>query len=167
MFDKEYIFYGKHAMMADKLKAKLDDEIGRGFFSTIYDIYQIAPIVGLIYSRKGKRDKGSETRKVFADKMMNEKENLLFNYRNMMLKLYHDNSQVDAMKIAFRLDHKDEEREGYDKLYDAYVLGGLEEIYERIFEHDNPTTVDDYIMNMYEFIEDLNVRLYGFKGDLE
>lgn len=167
MFDKEYVFYGKHAKMADKLKAKLDDEIGRGFFSTIYEIYQVAPIVGLIYSRKGKRDKGSETTKVFADKMMNEKENLLFNYRNVMLKLYHDNSQVDAMKIAFRLDHKDEEREEYDKLYDAYVLGGLEEIYERIFEQENPSTVEDYIMNLYEFIEDLNVRLYGFKGGLE
>ena len=71
------------------------------------------------------------------------------------------------MKIAFRLDHKDEEREEYDKLYDAYVLGGLEEIYERIFEHENPSTVGDYIMNLYEFIEDLNVRLYGFQGDLE
>ena len=50
MFDKEYIFYGKHAMMADKLKAKLDDEVGRGFFGTIYDIYHLAPIVGLIYA---------------------------------------------------------------------------------------------------------------------
>ena len=85
MFDKEYVFYGKHAKMIDRLKANLSDEIGRGFFNTTYDIYQVAPLVGWLYNRRADVDKTGETTKIFPDKMLKEKRNLIFNYRNLMM----------------------------------------------------------------------------------
>lgn len=160
MFDKEYAFYGKHAKMIERLKANLGDEIGRGFFTTTYDIYQVAPLVGWLYKRRANIDKAGETTKIFPDKMLKEKRNLLFNYRNIMMLHFRDRSTEEMMKIAFELDYNDEERKEYDEIYNSYVLGGLEEIYEQIFLKDGPTTIDEYIQNMYEFLEELNMRLY-------
>ena len=65
MFDKEYMFKGKHAQMVSELQAKLSDQIPRGFFGSNYEVYKIAPIIGYIYQRKSKPDvTSSETKKI-------------------------------------------------------------------------------------------------------
>lgn len=165
MFDREYVFRGKHAEMVDRLKAKLSDEIGTGLFDTTYDIYRIAPIIGWIYNRKSVVDKTDKTSKIFGDKMMNEKDDLLFNYRLLMMLSNKNVVDEEVINIAFRLDDKDDERKEYDDLYNSYVLGGLEEMYERIFGEGDST--DDYIMNMFDFVNDLNMRLYGAVPDVD
>ncbi|MBQ4531011.1 MAG: hypothetical protein IJA36_10455 [Lachnospiraceae bacterium] len=167
MFDREYAFYGKHAKMIEKLKANLSDEIGRGFFETTYDIYQVAPFIGWIYRRRSKIDKTEETTKIFQGKMMTEKNDLVFNYRNMMALHFGDRSTEELMNIAFKLDYNDEARKEYDEIYNSYVLGGLEEMYEQIFLKDGASTTDEYIQNLYEFLEELNMRLYGVMDEDE
>lgn len=159
MFDKEYVFHGKHATMVKRLTAKLSDSIGTSLFATNYDVYRIAPVVGWVYNRKSKADKTGETTKIFADKMMREKDELVFNYRTLMCLACTHLDLEEKINITFRLDDKDEERKQYDELYDEYVLGGLEVMHERIF--DNAETVEEYLMNLYEFMMELNVRLYG------
>lgn len=166
MFDKEYVFYGKHADMVKKMTAKLSDEIGRGFFGTNYEIYQVAPFVGWIYKRRAVMDKNGETTKIFPDKMMKGKQDLVFNYRNIMALHFGDKSTEEIMHIAFGLDYKDQDRKEYDEIYDSYVLGGVEEMYEQIFEKNGANSVDEYIRNLYEFIEELNMRLYGTWDEL-
>ncbi len=161
MFDNEYVFYGKHADMVKKMTAKLSDEIGSGFFNTNYDIYQVAPFVGWIYKRRGVVDKSGETTKIFPDKISKGKRDLVFNYRNLMALHYGNRSTEEMMHIAFRLDYNDEERKEYDELYNSYVLGGVEEMYEQIFEKNGADSVDEYIQNLYEFLEELDMRLYG------
>ncbi len=155
MFDREYVFYGKHAEMVKKLTAKASDEVGKSFFATNYDVYKLAPIIGWIYKRKAQAERGEGTTKIFAEKMQSGRDELIFNYRNLMLLM----NKKNAMEIAFKLDEKPEERKYYDDLYNQYVLGGVEELYERIF--GNGSTVDEYVMNYYEMIQDLNLRLYG------
>lgn len=161
MFDKVYIFSGKHADMVKKLTAKLSDEIGRGFFTTNYEVYQVAPMVGWIYKRTAKVDKSDNITKIFPETMIAGQQDLLFNYRNLMALIYQEKDTEEMMSIAFQLDHEDEKRKQYDEIYNSYVLGGVEEIYERIFENNNAGNVDEYIMNLYEFLQELNVRLYG------
>lgn len=157
MFDKQYVFYGKHAKMVKKLTAKLSDEVNKGFFATNYDVYRLAPIIGWVYNRKADVDKSiDDETKIFAEKMRDEKDDLVFNYRTLMLLKHKD--QENRMDIAFKMDYKDEERKPYDKEYDQYVLGGVEEIYEHIFGQGE--TIDDFVMNYYEFVQELNVRLY-------
>lgn len=161
MFDREYVFCGKHVKMIEKLKANLSDEIGRGFFDTTFDIYQVAPLIGWIYNRRSQIDRTAETTKIFTEKMLKGKNELVFNYRNMMALHFGDRSTEEIMNIAFKLDYNDEARKEYDEIYNSYVLGGLEELYEQIFLKDGASTVDEYIQNMYEFLEELNMRLYG------
>lgn len=167
MFDREYVFYGKHAEMVKKMTAKLSDEIGRGFFDTNYDIYHVAPLIGWVYKRRGEIDKNGENTKIFPDKMLKEKNDLLFNYRNIMALHFGDRSTEEIMNIAFKLDYNEEARKEYDEIYNSYVLGGVEEMYEQIFLKDNADTVEDYIQNMYEFLEELNMRLYGVMDEDE
>lgn len=159
MFDKEYIFYGKHAMMVKRLTSKLSDQIGTSLFNTNYDVYRIAPVIGWVYNRKATIEKTGENTKIFADKMIREKDSTVFNYRTLMCLACSHMNLEEEQNIVFKLDDKDEERKPYDELFDAYVLGGVEVIYEKIFT--GATTVEEYLMNMYEFLMELNVRFYG------
>lgn len=167
MFDKEYVFYGKHADMVKRMTAKLSDEIGRGFFKTNYEIYQTAPFVGWIYQRRSEVDKGAENTKIFPETMLKGRRDLLFNYRNLMALHFGGHDTEEMMHIAFGLDYKEEERKEYDEIYNSYVLGGVEEMYEQIFEKNNAGSVDEYIQNLYEFLEELNMRLYGMNAARE
>ena len=84
MFDKEYSFKGSHAEKVSKLTAKFDETTS--LFERNFDVYMMAPIVGFLYGRKADLDKNSnETTKIFPDILMREKDNLMFNYRLIML----------------------------------------------------------------------------------
>lgn len=160
MFDKEYAFRGKHAEAVLKLTAKLDDKINRGLFKTNYDIYAIAPLIGVLYKRLAPLDKSEPTTKVFRDKMLDENSQLMFNYRLIMMILDRENKVIDErMEIAFKMDTKDEVRAQYDVLYDDYVRGGVEVLVEHTFSTGK--TSDEYIMNFYEFLSEFNSRYYS------
>ena len=128
------------------------------FFSTNFDVYRIAPVIGYIYNRQAEVDKGDDT-KIFSEKIRNNRDELLFNYRVFMMLLNVNKSDEEKIDIAFKMDDKDEERKAYDVLFNSYVLGGVEELYEQIF--NNADSIEDYIMNLNEFLRDLRVRLYG------
>ena len=84
MFDKEYSFRGKHAEYVVKLTAEYDDKHHK-LFNTNYDVYAIAPIIGFLYQRKAELDKTGDATKIFPDKLIKEQQNLVFNYRLIML----------------------------------------------------------------------------------
>ncbi len=160
MFDKEYVFKGKHADMVKRLTGSLGSDIKKTFFETNYDVYALAPFVGFLYGRRSEVDKTIDSNtKVFADKMMSENETLKYNYRILMLMIYKDKPQDELTKIVFKLDNDDETRKEYDTLFNEYVLGGVEVLYEKIFGEDSE--LDDYLMNIYNFVEEFNNRYYA------
>lgn len=157
MFDQIYNFKGKHADMVIRLTNPIGPNLSAKIFDTNYDLYAVAPLVGYLYNRKASVDKSSDSNtKIFRDKMMDESENLKYNYRLLMLLCNKNLDSEERTKIAFKLDNNDEERKKYDELYDDYVRGGVEIIYEHIFE--DADDVDGYLMNLYEFIDDFNNR---------
>ena len=165
MFDKEYSFRGKHAEMVIKLTGDftLSNEDGNNakkhsLFRTNLDVYQLSPIIGFLYNRKADIDitpQGSST-KIFADKLMNNSDDLNFNYRLIML-LDKENEPDSEKRIekAFR----GIKNEGDELLYNCYVLGGVEVLYEHLIEKSN-----DYIANLYDFLEDFENR---YNDDLD
>ena len=163
MFDKEYVFRGKHAVMVKRLTGKLDDSVNRALFKTNYDVYAIAPVLGLLYNERAELDKGtadSDITKIFRDKLMDEKDQLVFNYRLIMMSVLKGEKSVEErVEIAFKLDDNDEARKPYDELYDSYVRGGVEVLYNKIF--NDADTTDDRIKNMYEFFEEVYSRYYN------
>lgn len=159
MFDKEYAFYGKHAEIVNRLKGNLNSEIGRGLFKTNYNIYSVAPLIGVLYNRKADLDRSEISTKIFTEKMLKESSELQFNYRLLMLFLQKDKTSLDErVELAFKLDDKDDERAMCDAVFESYVRGGIEVLGEKIFSEGN--SVDDYLMNFYNFLEEFNTRYY-------
>ena len=159
MFDKEYAFHGKHADMVRRLTGELDSRHNRGIFATNYDVYLLAPMIGFLYGRKAPVDKGDTTTKIFGDKIMSGSAELKYNYRLLMLLIDKEKlTNDDRVSIAFRLDGDDEKRAPYDAVYQEYVRGGVEVLYEHIFQ--NASSTEEYIMNLYEFLREINCRYY-------
>lgn len=155
MFDKEYSFRGKHCDYVVKLTADYDKNRHK-LFSTNYDVYAIAPIIGFLYRRKAELDKSGESTKIFPDKLMKEQQNLLFNYRLIML--LDTKNEIDInerINKAFRYCGT-EKAAGDEELYESYVRGGVEVLFEKLIQPAN--VAEDYLKNLYDFLEEFEER---------
>lgn len=155
MFDKEYSFRGKHCDYVIKLTAEYDTNHHK-LFVTNYDVYALAPIIGFLYQRKAELDKTGDSTKIFPDKLMKEQQNLLFNYRLIMLLDSKNESDFDErINKAFRY-YGTEKAIGDEELYESYVRGGVEVLYEKLIKPAN--AAEDYLKNLYDFLEEFDER---------
>ena len=161
-FDREYVFKGKHAQYVIELK--------NAIFNRNIDVLILAPIIGLVYDRKATIDNSEEfvntTTKIFAEQMTHENEKILFNYRLCML-LSDENSEEEKIDNAFKyytandVEHL-EIFERNIKIYNSYILGGVEVLYELLLkgnkEFNGDPNNDAYrkkvISDVTEFVSD-------------
>lgn len=158
MFDKEYSFKGKHADYVDKLTTILDTETSLKIFNRNLDVYIFSPLVGLVYGRKASIDNSSDnTTKIFTDQLLKEQLTLNYNYRLVMLVDQNKSLSIeDRLNKAFKYDNAVEKRITGDDLFNSYVLGGVEILYEKIIENAND--IDEYLINVYKFMSEFNSR---------
>lgn len=65
-------------------------------------------------------------------------------------------SQIDErIDKAFRQFNSDKAAED-EKLYEQYVLGGVDVLYEKLMENANGP--EDYLKNLYDFMEEMDER---------
>lgn len=165
MFDKEYSFKGTHADKVNKLTAKFDDK--NQLFKRNLDVYIMAPIVGFLYQRKAEPDNGDGTQKptkIFAEQLINNTDNLAFNYRLIML-LDKKNAETANERVdkAFR-NYNSLQAQSDEELYEQYVLGGVDVLFEKLIETARNT--EDYLKNLYDFMEEMDER-YNQTIDLD
>lgn len=165
MFDKEYSFKGTHADKVNKLTAKFDDK--NQLFKRNLDVYIMAPIVGFLYQRKSGPNNGDGTQKptkIFPEQLMNNTDDLAFNYRLIML-LDKKNAVAADERVdkAFR-NYNSPQAESDEELYEQYVLGGVDVLYEKLIETARGT--EDYLKNLYDFMEEMDER-YNQTIDLD
>ena len=156
MFDKEYVFKGTHADKVTRLTAKFDDK--NQLFKRNYDVYLLAPIVGFLYQNKAEANSGEQKpTKIFPEILIQNQDDLAFNYRLIMLldKKYEPNLEKRIDK-AFR-DYNTERAKNDEALFDSYVLGGVDIIYEKLMGN-NARTSEDYLKNLYLFMEEVDER---------
>lgn len=155
MFDKEYSFRGKHCEYVIRLTAEYDTKKHK-LFATNYDVYAIAPIIGFLYGRKSELDKSGDATKIFPDKLMKEQQNLLFNYRLiMLLEEKNEPDFEERINRAFRYYGTDKAKLD-EELYESYVRGGVEVLYEKLIE--TAKNENDYLENLYDFMEAFDER---------
>jgi len=160
IFSKEYTFRGSHAERVKLLTAKF----GKGnlqLFKRNLDVYMIAPLVGYCYQRQADPDgtPNAETTKIFADILITNSDTLWFIYRLiMLLDKKHEKSFEARVNKAFR-DYGREEAAEDERLFDSYVLGGVDVLYEKLLENGHGE--EDYIKNLYDFLSDFNERYGG------
>lgn len=155
MFDKEFEFKGKHAGYVRFLK----DEIG--LFKTYREAYTISAIVGFLNANKALRDSTEKVQpaSVLPGEMVQKRTELTLIYRLMMLLDNVDDFTIDDYKNrAFRddadVDEHPEKFKNNMELFNSYVLGGLEIIYDKFQAcNDKSSTVNmlyDYLMDFFE-----------------
>lgn len=155
MFDKEYSFRGSHAEKVNKLTAQFDKNRNK-LFNRNLDVYMVAPIIGFLYKRKADLDKGAETTKIFPEQLINERNNMLFTYRLiLLLDKEHEPDFNERINKAFRY-YGNEKALPDETLYEQYVRGGVDVLYEKLLVTVN--TEDDYLKNLYDFVEEFDER---------
>lgn len=155
MFDKEYYFKGRHAERVIKLTSQFGSEPNIKMFQRNIDVYLVAPIIGFLYGRKAELQTGID-RVINHTQLIYEKTNLAFNYRLIMLMddKYEPNPD-ERINKAFRYFDSDKAADD-EALYEAYVRGGIDVLYEKLIETAN--SPDDYIKNLYDFLEEFDER---------
>ena len=157
MFDnKMYYFKGIHAEMVKQLTGHIYPDLNKGLFSRNLDVYILAPIVGFLYARKASLDKSNGETKIFPEQIIGAKEELLFNYRLIML-LDKENEPDEAKRIKHAFEYIEKPEGASDEtLYDEYVRGGVEVLFEKLIKQSI-----DIVKNLYEFIEEFNERYFA------
>lgn len=163
MFDKEYKFRGKHAEMVINLTSPLGKNNTK-LFDRVLDAYIMAPLVGFLYSRKSDLDKGEADKSIFLEQLVKGEKMLWLTYRLiMLLDLKHEQDLQGRTDKAFR-NYGSEKATMDEALFEEYVRGGIEVLHEKLIEPSK--TEDDYLENLYNFIEDVNDR-YNKEVDSE
>lgn len=161
MFDKQYRFKGRHAIRVDKLTSVFEPTSKAKLFDRNIDVYTNAPLIGFLYRRLAEADdeRNPETGQIYnenvmGDRVIQSKEELLFNFRLIMLLDVDYESDVEKrINKAFR--HMGDNSVDEDR-FDSYVRGGIDVLYEKLIEGAN--SPNDYINNLYEFLDEFQER---------
>ena len=171
MFDKEYSFRGRHAQRVDSLTKNLDDKVKGGIklFGRNLDVYMDAPLIGFLYNRLAEVDNTRNpvnnevyTTKIFGDILIQNKLELEFNFRMIMLldENYEKDLQIRISKAFRKMGEKIEDIQRYE----SYVRGGVDVLYEKLIEGVNET--EEYIERLNEFVNDFQAKfMNGIKMD--
>lgn len=154
MFDKEFIFKGKHAELVNELTDK-----EYGIFNRNLDVLFIAPLIGLHYNQLGAEESTGKTTKIFVETLIKEQRRLKFLYRLVML-LNSQKPDVDErIKMAFKEGSKETVEEN-NKIFTSYVLGGVEKLHEKLLADMTASNYEeDLLENMYQLINEFDYDL--------
>lgn len=161
MFDKQYRFRGSHALRVDALTSVFDSESKAKLFDRNVDVYANAPLVGFLYGRTAELDdtRNPETNQVYnqnvmGDRVIYSQEELLFNFRLIMLldESYESNEDIRIDK-AFRHMGEDPSDEAH---FDSYVRGGVDVLYEKLIA--GVSSPDEYVTRLYDFVDEFQER---------
>lgn len=133
-FKRPVVLTGRHASMAKALWQRENPQ--STFFKRLIDLYKIAPIVGYLEERKGKKDASTdETATVFLEQINREKDDLENIMTMILMAEYADSGlykQADAVKEAFKGPKSQEEFDHCMGIFDTYARGGIEVMYEEL-----------------------------------
>lgn len=155
MFDKQYRFTGSHAEKVNALTAIFDEQSKAKLFERNLDVYINAPIIGFLYQRKGEKNSNSDIspQNIFPEQMINASDKLKYILRLiLLLDAEYEPDEEQRLNKAFRQFGQEEDLE----LFDRYVLGGVDVLYEKLIEGAGEPS--EYINQLYDFLEEFNDR---------
>ena len=135
------------------LTAIFDVDSKAKLFERNLDVYINAPLIGFLYNRKAEKDSNGDVspQNIFPEQMINASDKLQYILRLIiLLDKEHEPDETKRINKAFRDFGQEEDL----ALFDNYVLGGIEVLYEKLIEDANKPS--DYIDHLYNFIEEFN-----------
>ena len=152
MFTGDIVIKGKHADYARFLWRSQNDSRQNiaDVFQELMDLYMVAPIIGVQNGLKSPEDNSTKTLvRMFSDKVNKEQLKLKLIYRLVMLC---DNSAKLSDDEKISRAFKEDDNEENMKIFNSYVRGGIEWLYEEFTEGAN--TKDEYIAKINEIVSD-------------
>lgn len=134
-FTSEFEFQGKHAAMCSKLWERNVPE--HSYFQRLVDIYIFAPIIGFRMQHKSPIDTSTtDTRSIFSDQIRGAKDKLDFILQMILLQEYSDTlTPKECADIAFRGAETEEQFKNYNRIFNDYVRGGVEILYDNLVQY--------------------------------
>ena len=146
MFDKNISFYGKHATYLRSLAPSRQylekSDKSATFFQSNIEVVLAAAVIGFIKHRKAI----SEGSKEVAP-----------NNINIIIMLLDDNDKLsidNRIDKAFKYDADPEKSKAGEDIFWAYVRGGIEYLYENLYERSD--NVQEDIRHILEFVVSYN-----------
>ena len=143
-FRKSVVITGKHAALVDEMWKQNDIE--HSYFKRLVDLYTIAPVIGLRTGRKSPEDNSTDNKRtVLLDQIMTRREDLQTIMKIILLTDNEDNLTVEEkINRTFRGPSSEEEFNKNVDLFESYVRGGIEVLYDKIINRaliiDDPYT---------------------------
>lgn len=155
MFDREYSFKGSHAKKVKLLTGQFNEHSTSKIFTRNIDVYIASPIIGFLYGRTSDlNNEANESAKIMGDRVIKSKEDLKFNLRLiLLLDEKYESDEKERIDRAFKFFGSDKTMKQDLELFESYVRGGVDVLYEKIIEPNN-----EFIINLYDFLEEFDER---------
>ena len=147
-----YKFRGKHATYAKFLATERgsEREDGLNVFIRVLDVYMVSAVMGIMYGKRSQIDESnSDTSDIQAQAMIKEQEQLMYLYRLILLCDESSGlSEQEKISRAFKTDGDEDAVRKNLVLFNSYVLGGIEILYERFKDcYGNDSEIFDEILD--------------------
>ncbi|UTY39265.1 hypothetical protein NMU03_00040 [Allocoprobacillus halotolerans] len=154
MLFNEKVFHGKHAeyvIFLCKDRGQIN-ESGLNLFQSKIELYILAPVIGIIYNRKAQTDPGPKKTTIQLQQINNYQDDLEYVYRIVLLLDNRENlSYEERLDRAFKYDNDEKKTAENMKIFNEYVLGGIEYIYETF--NDSLGNEEELLYNLIEFLD--------------
>ena len=136
-------------------------------YNDYIDVYMNAAVFGYLYSKKAPKDNDSTDRaRIYSDAFSTHRVECVFLYRLVILLDEANLSTEERIDRAFRYDSnpdKEEELLANLELFNSYVRGGVEYMYE--LYTTGCTSQDDYIRSAFEACRNFKDSIDGVSYD--
>lgn len=153
MFHEDYLFKGTQCDKVAALIKKIDENSNSQIFSSAIELFIFASLVGSIKNRKAEPEKdNTKIFRIMANQFFNHIDDL-----KLALKFVLITSEIDNPDPVSRLNKtfRNPETDDNYTLFEKYMLGGLDELYENLIL-DNNREYEDYLTCVNELMEKIN-----------
>lgn len=155
LFVEDFLFRGEQSKQAKALSiAFIDSNSKATIFNSVIELYMASAIVGCINNKRVPLEKSGDSTRIFAEQMNNHNKELWFIFRLVMLANQEIESDVEKINNAFREPNKEENI----KLFNEYMAGGLQILYERFYgtgKDVSTMSYDDYLEQLMGLLKDI------------
>ncbi len=156
MFLDEYVFKGLQCdKVIDLVNLSIDSASETKIFNSVIELFIFSALVGCFFNRKAKPDKDkSRTKKIFAGQFNTHITELKLVFKFVMLTAkYEAVDDITRLNKTFRNPETDENYAEFEE----YMLGGLEEIHERLILDTNKVYTD-YLTSINKLLSDIKSK---------
>jgi hypothetical protein len=164
MYDKEFSFTGKHAIMIEDLtkypyKTSSGASSSRFVFKTNIDVFLVAPLIGVLFDRKADKDPSTQNTKIFGDQFKSRYNDIEFLIKLVILTFKDEHmTSNDKIELAFKGYYDSVKSDYIRKTFEFYLLGGIEYLHEMIIQD---TKSIDEVVRKFEIFNDIFQDNYG------